>query len=142
MATGIFNPYVEKKPQPKPGQTDEPVLVDLQLDGDSYVLELQQVGLKEIPVRLGALLKDVAREHSHVLARHGIDILPLGHTRQLEEGEVALPTPDGHLCVYVGEHGDDTKDTEIRVFRRLACALREVPRKILVKNHAKVIERT
>jgi hypothetical protein len=141
MATGIFNPYVEKKEPPQPGGAEEVIPGDIRLDGDSYVLELQQVDVKDIPARLGALLTDVMVDHRHVLVRHGIDILPRGETRQLEENEVSLPTPAGHLCVYIGDPEDDTVKTEVKVFRRIACALREVPRKILVKNRAKILER-
>jgi len=141
MATGVFNPYIEKKKQPEPGDSEEIIPGDIRLDGDSYVLELRQVDQKDLPARLGALLRDVMMDHSHVLMRHGIDILPRGETRQLEENEVSLPTPAGHICVYVGDVKDDPVNTEIKVFRRIACALREVPRKILAKNRAKVLER-
>ena len=141
MATGIFNPYVEKKKPPVPGDLEKVIPGDIRLDGDSYILELQQVDVKDLPARLGALLKDVMVDYSHVLMRHGIDILPRGETRQLEENEVALPTPEGHICVYVGKSEDGPVNTEVKVFRRIACALREVPRKILVKNKAKVLER-
>ncbi len=146
MTTGVFNPYVAKKKKKKPPPTfgnpaEEIILGNIRLDGDSYVLELQHADLKDIPARLGALLKDVSKDHGHILVRHGIDILPPGHTRQLEAGEVSLPTPDGHICVFIGEHDSNQREAEIQVFRRLACALREVPRTILVKNQAKILER-
>jgi len=140
MATGIFNPFAPaKKPEQK--QKDEP-LGDIRLDGDSYVLELQRITMDGVPERLGTLLKTIMKTHRATLLRHGIDLRNDGGEQALEENEVGLQTPAGHICVYVPNDPEDKQtSTEVKVFRRIACALREIPRKILEDNNARVIER-
>lgn len=154
MPKGVFNPYVKKKPKKKfqaptdhknPYDTEfgTPRLGNIKLDGDSYVLELQELDVANIAARLGELLDDSVKNHRSILLRHGIDLLPLQDTRALEQGEVSLPTPKGHLCVYVSEENlKDKSKTEVEVFRRIACAFREIPREILAKHKARVIVRT
>ncbi len=156
MPKGIFNPFVEKKPKKdfqastdhkKPFDTEfgTPLPGNIKLDGDSHVLELQQIELEDIAIRLGTLVKDLTRKHRSVLLRHGIDLIQEG-SRPLEPGEVSLPTPEGHLCVFIADESahDDPKrnaKTEVEVFRRLARAFQEVPREILAKHKARVIVR-
>ena len=153
MAKGVFNPFeVPKKKKKFRSSTDlknpydsefsTPTLGDIKLDGDSYVLELKEIDLKDIAPRLGALLKDVTAAHRDVMLRHGVELLPIEDPRAIEEGEVSLPTPDGHICVYVSQENTEQKvQTEVEVFRRIACALLEVPRELLVKHKARVIVR-
>ncbi len=142
MPKGVFNPFAEKKKHRPMGKALEAPLGDIKLDGDSYVLELKQLDVEDIPVRLGELLHDVMLNHKEVLVRHGIDILSRGDSRHLEENEVSLPTPVGHICVYVGApETDKPSATEVKVFRRIACALREVPRNLLIKHKVSILER-
>jgi len=153
MPKGIFNPFkekVEKKDfqsasdfsSPFDTEFGETPLGNIKLDGDSHVLELKELELKDVPKRLGDLLKDVLTEHRDVMLRHGIDLRPPGETLQLEKNEMSLPTPAGSLCVTVSEPdlGDKAK-IEVEIFRRVACALREVPRNLLVKHKARLIVR-
>ncbi len=153
MSKGIFNPYKEKVVKkdfnaasnfanPQDTEFGEVPVGNIKLDGDSHVLELKEAELKDVPGRLGSLLKDVMEQHREVLIRHGIDILPRGDTRQLESNEVSLPTPAGHICVIISEASiEDKTKTEVEVFRRVACALREVPRNLLVIHKARLIVR-
>ena len=156
MPRGIFNPYVEKKPKknfqsptdPKnPFDTefrDAPPVGDIKLDGDSYVLELRNLDSDHIAQRLGELISDAVTTHREVLVRHGIDIIPKGVTREIEHGEVSLPTPHGAICVFVSTYDENKEDQtkiEIEVFRRIACAFREIPREILERHKARVIVR-
>ena len=142
MPAGIFNPYVEKKKPKSPGGDIEAPLGDIRLDGDSYVLEFKELNLEDLPTKLGELLHDITLKHKEVLLRHGIDILPRGGTRHLEDNEVTLPTPVGHICVFVDSLKEDKPlATEVKVFRRIACALREVPRTLLKKHQVTIVER-
>ena len=140
MSSGIFNPFVPDKNSPKREPPKE--LGDIRLDGDSYVLELKQITRDGVPERLGALIQTIMRTHRHILVRHGIDLRTEGGKHALEENEVGLQTPQGHICVYVPVVPNEKKHaTEVKVFRRIACALREIPRNILETHNTRVIER-
>lgn len=153
MPKGIFNPYkekVEKKNFQAAVDFDNPYdtefgtapLGNIKLDGDSHVLELKEIELKDVPTRLGALIKDVIEQHREVLIRHSIDLLPPEGTRLLKSNEVSLPTPSGHICVsIIGNLNENQPKIEVEVFRRVACALREVPRSLLAKHKARLIVR-
>jgi len=153
MPKGVFNPFketIEKKDfqsaadfnSPFDTEFEEPPLGNIKLDGDSHVLELKNLELKDVPKRLGELLQDVLKDHRNVMLRHGIDLLPPGKTRPLEKGEMTLPTPAGSLCVTVSEPDlEDKAKIEVEIFRRVACALREIPRNLLAKHKARLIVR-
>ncbi len=156
MPRGVFNPFVTKKPKKNfqsptdhknPYDTefgDAPPVGDIKLDGDSFVLELKNLDIDNVAQRLGELLNDAIQTHRDVLARHGIDLIPKGVTREIEVGEVSLPTPHGAICVFVAsfeENKEDQAKIEIEVFRRIACAFREIPREILERHNARVIVR-
>jgi hypothetical protein len=82
------------------------------------------------------------RTHRSTLLRHGIELRKEGGENKLEENEVGLETPAGHICVYIEPNPNDTKaDVEVKVFRRMACALHSIPRKVLEANNVRVIER-
>lgn len=153
MPKGIFNPFVEKVPKkdfhaasslnnPYNTEFGDVPLGNVKLDGDSHVLELKNIDIKDVPKRLGALVADVMRQHRKVLTRHGIDLIPQGATRKIESNEVSLPTPSGQVCVIITETDMSNKPKiEVEVFRRVACALREVPRSLLAKHKARLIVR-
>lgn len=153
MPKGVFNPYapkVEKKDFHSAASLDNPFdtefgevpLGNVKLDGDSHVLELQNLEVADVPQRLGELVGDALKEHRNILHRHGIDILPKVGARVLEDNEVSLPTPAGYLCVVISEpNAGNTAKIEVEVFRRVACALREIPRSLLVKHKARLIVR-
>jgi hypothetical protein len=150
---GIFNPYKIKVPKkdfqspidgenPYDTEYGEAKLGNIKLDGDSYVLELQELDAEGIAGRLGELLKTVSEEHKDTLLRHGIELIPTNSTRQLEEGEVSLPTPDGNIYLFVSPDAvGNNNQTEVDAFRRITGALKEVPRELLVKHKARIIVR-
>lgn len=142
MPTGVFNPFEQKKKPPTKTE-EQQELGDIRLDGDSYILELRQVARDGLVVRLGHLIHTLMRTHRSTLLRHGIELRKEGDKAKLEENEVGLKTPAGHICVYIEPNPSDTKaDIEVKVFRRIACALHSIPRKVLEANNARVIERT
>lgn len=130
---GIFNPYQ----QPKPKKKKEPLLASVRLDGDSYILEFFNVALKGIPERLGDLIHDIQLKYHSQLIQNGIDLHPTNESFTLEEGELSLPTPKGHLTVYVGTNGK-----EVDAYRRIGYALCRLPiEDILTKHNTKIITR-
>lgn len=147
MTTGIFNPYVEKKPKKyERAPTDEemyseeyggPAKDDVKLDGNSYILELKEADLEDVPGRLGELLYGVMQEHPAHMLQHGINLTPLDAALKVEDNELSLPTPSGHISVYVDKEKDETE-----VWRRVAHALHLLPNnQILVKHKARIIVR-
>jgi len=149
--TGIFNPYAEKKPPPKRknltldrgislaeemGMTEPES--SIRLDGGSFILELRQLDLKDVPGRLGNLLKDVIQEHPAHMSDRGIQLVPRKEQFNANEDELVLPTPTGHLIVYVG-----SEMNEDAAYRRIAHALMHLPIKnILAKHQARIIVRS
>ena len=150
MAKGIFNPF--RKPEaPKKdfiGATDPRNPYDteyntdtskstIRLDGDSYVLQFNNVEMEELHSRLELLLKDVIKDHEDALAANGVSFIPKPQYPELTEGQLRLETPTGFVVVYAGENGK-----EVDCFRRLAYSLYLLPIKdILVRNKAKVYKR-
>lgn len=152
MAKGVFNPFAppeEKKQDFRSALDNNPLDTEfgqiekpgVRLDGDSFILELKETELKEVPTRLGSLIKDVASKHSAQLLRMGINLIPNGTTYQTEATDAVLATPQGKLHVHIGDK-EETEDTEVASFRRIAYALHQinVP-DILEKHKAKLIVR-
>ncbi len=107
------------------------------------MLCLRELEPDDIPLRLGLLLKDVTQAHGAVLQRHGIELVKLHGGRDIGKNEMSLPTPKGHLCVQVSQESlENPIKAEVEIFRRVACALREIPRTILAKHKASVKVRT
>lgn len=132
---GVFNPYQEPPEKKKEGPPPD---ASIRLDGDSYILEFQNVRLNEIPSRLGNLIHDVREKHLSHMVRNGIELYPLKEIFNLEKDELVLPTPKGHLVVYVGEGGK-----EVDAYRRVAFALRGLPiADIMNKYQARIIARS
>lgn len=149
MPSGIFNPF-KKQEKPKQnyvGATDpknprdteyaDPPKSTIRLDGDSYVLQLNEVELEEVNARLEALLRDVAKEHSNVLSDAGVSFHTKPQIPELRTGEMRLETPAGFIVVYAGEGGK-----EVDCFRRLAYALYGLPiNELLARHKARVYKR-
>ena len=150
MAKGIFNPFKAPDPPKKPfvSSTDPlhplnteynaPTKGTIRLDGDSYVLQFNNIDLEELRDRLEALIKDIIRaNHTDRLAYEGVSFHDYPDVPVLTDGQLRLKTPTGHLVIYAGEHGK-----EVDCFRRLAYALYNLPIKdILDKHNAKVYKR-
>lgn len=150
MVKGIFNPF-NRPGTPKKnfvGATDPKNPLDteyrddvpksnIRLDGDSYVLQINNVEMEELHTRLELLVREVAREHGAALAAAGVSYVDKSATMELRPGEQRLETPMGFIIVYAGEDGK-----EVDCFRRLAYALYGLPIKdILDKYHASVYKR-
>jgi hypothetical protein len=146
---GIFNPFVKPSERRKDfiGSTDPRTPLDteyatapkstVRLDGDSYVLQLNQTEIEDINTRLEALLKDVARTHATALTDAGVSFLAKPENPTLLPGQLSLETPTGFVIVYAGEGGK-----EVDCFRRLAYALYLLPVKdILARHNARVYKR-
>jgi hypothetical protein len=147
--SGIFNPFLKPEERKKNfiGATDPTTPLDteyetapkstIRLDGDSYVLQLNQTDIEEINTRLEALLKDVAKEHEAALIVAGVSFISKPENPTLSPGQLSLETPTGFVVVYAGEGGK-----EVDCFRRLAYALYLLPIKdILAKHNARVYKR-
>jgi len=155
MPKGVFNPYRPKKPKkdfrsptdnrnPYDTEFGEPVSGNIKLDGDSHILELKQLEIEDIPSRLGDLIDDVIKSHRDVLLRHGIELVPADRYAQIAQNTVCLPTPKGYITAQLQNETAESMNkpkVEVEVFRRLAHALREVPREILKKHKARIIVR-
>jgi hypothetical protein len=150
VAKGIFNPF-QKPGAPKksfvgatdpknPRDTeyqDEPPKSTIRLDGDSYVLQFNDIELEDLNKRLETLLQEVSREHAPALTDAGVMFVPKPNIPELSEGQLRLETPRGYVVVYAGENGK-----EVDCFRRLAYALYGLPIKdILDRHNAKVYKR-
>jgi hypothetical protein len=150
VAKGIFNPFQKpgapkknfvgatdpKNPRDTEYQEDTPKST-IRLDGDSYVLQFNNVEVEELHKRLESLLRDVAKEHSAALTSAGVSFLAKPATPELSPGELRLETPMGFIVVYAGEDGK-----EVDCFRRLAYALYGLPIKdLLAKHRARVYKR-
>jgi hypothetical protein len=150
VAKGIFNPF-QKPGAPKKnfvGATDpknprdteyqeETPKSTIRLDGDSYVLQFNNVEVEELHKRLEALLQDVAKVHRSALTAAGVSFIPKPAVPELTQGQLRLETPLGFIIVYAGEDGK-----EVDCFRRLAYALYSLPIKdLLAKHHARVYKR-
>jgi hypothetical protein len=107
------------------------------LDGDSYVLQFNNIEMEELHTRLEALLKDIAKKHALALSQAGVSFVSKPHTPELFPGQLRLETPSGFIIVYAGEDGK-----EVDCFRRLAYALYLLPIKdLLVVHDARVYKR-
>jgi hypothetical protein len=147
---GIFNPFLtpnERKKKKFVGATDpvnprdteykEPPKSTIRLDGDSYVLQINDVEFEELNARLEFLLKEVAQQHGAALTRAGVSFIDKPNRPELIEGQLSLETPTGFIIVYAGENGK-----EVDCFRRLAYALYLLPIKdILDKHNSRVYKR-
>lgn len=146
---GVFNPFQKQGPPKKNfiGATDahnplnteyeEPPKSTIRLDGDSYVLQLNNTDFKEINNRLEFLLKDIAKSHASALSDAGVSFVPKPNKPELSTGQLCLETSTGFVVVYAGEGGK-----EVDCFRRLAYALYLLPIKdILDKHDARVYRR-
>jgi hypothetical protein len=154
MPKGIFNPFKGPEPEKKnfiaatdpnnPYNTEYSAAPKstIRLDGDSYVLQFDQIELEELHTRIEALLGDVLKKHEPELNAAGVYYTYKNNTSlnlptPLAPGELRLETPNGYLTIYAGENGK-----EVECFRRLAYALYPLPIKdILAKHHAKVYRR-
>lgn len=152
---GIFNPFAPppKKP-PKSQQTgwawDKITLAEelglsegagtsFRLDGGSYILQLDDIEFEKIPERLGTIVKEINEKFSDEMEQQGIRLIPKNKEFVVNENEMILPTPVGHLIIYVGS----SPDNEDGAYRRLAHALLNVPSKtVLAKYKAKIIVRS
>lgn len=146
---GIFNPFISPSERKKKfvGATDpqtprdteykEPPKSTIRLDGDSYVLQINNVEMEELNTRLELLLKDVAQRHGVALTDAGVSFITKPKRPTLIEGQLSLETPTGFIVVYAGENGK-----EVDCFRRLAYALYLLPIKdILDKHNSRVYKR-
>lgn len=125
---GVFNPYgtIEKSVT----EPTTPPNTSIRLDGDAFILELMNIRIEEIPGRLGMILQDVNKNHAAYLIQNGIELRPTKEPITLEEDELVLPTPQGHLVVYVGKGGQ-----EIDAFRRIGFVLHKLPVSDILRKH-------
>jgi hypothetical protein len=153
MKSGIFNPFAPKTAPPKRKMTPslergvslaeeagegEYKGSSIRLDGGSYILELNEIELEDVPDRLGNLVKEIIEHHPDHMFQQGVQLIPRGKTFQVDDEEMVLPTPVGHLLVYVGSVMEE--DT---AYRRIAHALRHLPiESILAKHKARIIVRS
>ena len=145
MSKGIFNPYEAPKKDFRAAVDDNPYDTEhggptkgsVKLDGDSYILEFKDAELEDVPVRLGELIYTVIQSYRTHMLQHGINLVSLDSEHHPEEQEMSLPTPRGHLSVYV-----DKEKNETEVWRRIAYALHLLPLKeTLAKHKAKILVR-
>jgi hypothetical protein len=149
MTKGIFNPF--KKPgtpkqdfvsptdakNPLNTEYQEPPKSTIRLDGDSYVLQLNDLELEEVNERLELILKTVAKQYARELQSAGVSFIVKPQKPDLTSGQLKLETPTGYVIVYAGDQGK-----EVDCFRRLAYALYTLPiKELLAKHKARVYKR-
>jgi hypothetical protein len=135
--SGIFDPYAPPKPKAPPArkvdlnasETPE-VGPSVRLDGDSYVVVLNNTKLEDVPTRLAKLVGGVPVETQTL---HQVQLT--ADNPYKGANVVTLPTALGFLHVFVGEGG-----TEVDAFRRIGHMLYGMH--ALLKQHdAKIVIR-
>lgn len=139
---GIFNPFKtpnERKQDfispldakhPLDTEYVSPPKSTIRLDGDSYVLQFNDIEMEDLHTRLEKLLKDVAKKHAVALSQAGVSFVSKPNEPELSSGQLRLETPTGFIVVYAGDDGK-----EVDCFRRLAYALYLLPIKDLLDVH-------
>jgi len=149
--SGIFNPF--KKPgkpkqdyvsstdpkNPRDTEYTEMPKGSIRLDGDSYVLQINNVTLEELTLRLELLLQAVSNIHSKELQTAGVFFYSKPYKPTLQDDQLLLETPNGYIVIYAQL---EESRKEVDCYRRLAYALYSLPiQNILVKHNAKVYKR-
>jgi len=151
MPSGIFNPFKKPGPPKKDfvGATDpkNPLNTEyedspkstIRLDGDSYVLQLDNIDMEEVNTRLEAIIRDLWSNPAYQerLVANGVRFAKKPELPELNPGEMRLETPRGYILVYAGDNGK-----EVDCFRRLAYTLYLLPiKELLAKHKAKAYKR-
>lgn len=148
MTAGVFNPFAppEKKKKnfhsamdnERPRDTeyeDSGPKSIIRLDGDSYVLQFEDIVFEDLLWRLYALLQAVHKQYAAQLLENGIQVLDQP-PKHMAPTDLHLETPGGSIVV----HAPNGK--EVDCFRRIAYTLYILPiRDLLAKHKAKVYKR-
>jgi hypothetical protein len=148
VTDGIFNPYAPPKPPEVKKKNFQattdlanpynseyaPELMtrtDISLDGDTYVVVVQNAKVETVAQRLGALLKELAKTHGKELQRYGIEFHPPEHTSVFNPDELILTTPAGILRI-----DTNGEKNEVVAYRKLGYALSRMNIRDVLKRHA------